>query len=163
MTTDSVMRVARIAVLEALYESETSDHPVGEVFERRLADAVAVDDRIAGRDGLMTFGQAAIAGIEGDHGRIDMYITEAAPRYPIGTLAVVDRNILRLAIWELLSEHSAAAAVVHEAVEMARRYGGASSPGFVNGVLRTISQRIETERAAPDEAEPPLSQPSHEE
>ena len=163
MTTDSVMRVARIVVIEALYESETSDHPVAVAFERRLADAVESDDRMAKRAGPREFARRAIAGIEDCHATIDGYITDAAPKYPIGTLAIVDRNILRLAIWELLSENSAVAAVVNEAVEMARRYGAESSPGFVNGVLRTISQRIATERATPVTAEPPTSQPSHEE
>jgi N utilization substance protein B len=76
----------------------------------------------------------------------------------VDTLAIVDRNILRLAIWELLTDNSApVAAVVNEAVELAHRYGGDSSPAFVNGVLRTISQRItaataaipETQEAAP--------------
>ena len=58
-------------------------------------------------------------------------------------MAVVDRNILRLAIWELLTDDAApVGAVVNEAVELAHRYGGESSPGFVNGVLRTISQRV---------------------
>ena len=78
----------------------------------------------------------------------------AATQYPVDTLAVVDRNILRLAIWELLSDNSApVAAVVNEAVELARRYGGESSPSFVNGVLRTVSQRISASREA-DEATP---------
>jgi N utilization substance protein B len=162
--TDSVMRVARIIVIEALYESETSGHPVREAYERRLADALETDTRMAGREGPAAFGRAAIAGIEDCHAAIDAYIVDAAPRYPVETLAVVDRNILRLAIWELLSDNSApVAAVVNEAVELARRYGGESSPRFVNGVLRTISQRIETERATPVKAEPPISQPSHEE
>lgn len=161
--TDSVMRVARIIVIEALYESETSEHPVRAAFERRLAAAVASDARMEGRDGPAEFGRGAIAGIEDYHGVIDAYIADAAPRYEVSTLAVVDRNILRLAIWELLSEESAVAAVVNEAVEMARRYGGESSPRFVNGVLRTISQRIETERVTPGQTEPPTNQPSHEE
>jgi N utilization substance protein B len=157
------MRVARIMVIEALYESETSDHPVSEAFERRLAEAMETDERMAGREGPVKFGRSAIDGIGKSKETIDGYITAAAPRYPVGTLAVVDRNILRLAIWELLSENSAVAAVVNEAVEMARRYGGESSPRFVNGVLRTISQRIETERATAAEAEPQPTQQSQEE
>ncbi|MBN9492375.1 transcription antitermination factor NusB [bacterium] len=161
--TDSVMRVARIIVIEALYESETSGHSAPEAFERRLSAAIESDPRMTGREGPVEFGRAAIRGIEDCHSAIDAYIADAAPRYPIATLAVVDRNILRLAIWELLTEESAAAAVVNEAVEMARRYGGESSPRFVNGVLRTISQRIERERATPGEAEPQTHPPSHEE
>jgi N utilization substance protein B len=78
----------------------------------------------------------------------------------VETLAVVDRNILRLAIWELLSDNSApVAAVVNEAVELAHRYGGESTPGFVHGVLRTVSTRIQAARTA--EAPPSVaSQPT---
>lgn len=63
---------------------------------------------------------------------------------PLENMAVIDRNILRLAIlWELLTDDSApVAAVINEAVELAHRYGGESSPSLVNGVLRTVSQEI---------------------
>ena len=78
----------------------------------------------------------------------DGLIAEAAPKHPVGTMAIVDRNILRLAIWELLSGPSVSvAAVVNEAVELARRYSGEKAPAFVNGVLRTVSAQIETARA----------------
>lgn len=156
MTTDSPWRVARIAALEALYESETSDHQAAEAYERRISDTAQGPGRT--HDKPAQFGRSAVEGIERCHVSIDEYIAEAAPRYPVDSLAVVDRNILRLAIWELLSDDAArVAAVVNEAVELARRYGGESSPRFVNGVLRTISQRIETERATPEKAEPPIS------
>ncbi|MFQ5381915.1 MAG: transcription antitermination protein NusB, partial [Dehalococcoidia bacterium] len=63
--------------------------------------------------------------------------------YALDTMAIVDRNILRLAIWELLTDTSApVAAVVNEAVELAHRYGGETSPGFVNGVMRTVSAKL---------------------
>ena len=79
----------------------------------------------------------------------DAEIRDAATQYPLSTMAVVDRNILRLAIWELLTDDSApVAAVVNEAVELAHRYGGDSSPRFINGVLRTVSERIRSARAA---------------
>ena len=84
-----------------------------------------------------------------DFPELDEYIQNAATQYPVETMAVVDRNILRLAIWELLTDDAApAGAVVNEAVELAHRYGGESTPGFVNGVLRTVSERIQAARAA---------------
>jgi N utilization substance protein B len=75
-------------------------------------------------------------------------------------MAVVDRNILRLAIWELLTDASApVAAVVNEAVELAHMYSGGSTPSFVNGVLRTISQSIEGNRPGEDESASPEQSP----
>ena len=140
--TDSVMRRARFLVLESLYEADTSEHPVPAVLERRLGEAAVSDPKVAsGRARALC--EAAVAGIEERRPDLDRYIHEAAPRFPLTAMAVVDRNILRLAIWELLSDNSApVAAVVNEAVELAHRYGGESSPAFVNGVLRTVSQRI---------------------
>jgi N utilization substance protein B len=138
------MRQLRQLVLECLYESETSSHPPDDVLERRLgAGAVDVDDTDLNRK------DARKAAMEMLHGALesmddsDALIARAAARYPLENMAVIDRNILRLAIWELLTDDTApVAAVINEAVELAHRYGGESSPSFVNGVLRTVSQEI---------------------
>lgn len=153
--TDSVMRRARFLVIEALYESETSDHPAEEAFNRRVED-IRSDDPDVAAEGPSGFGRGVLRGVVKRMPELDRYIQEAATQYPVGTLAIVDRNILRLAIWELLSDNSApVAAVVNEAVELAHRYGGESSPAFVNGVLRTVSQRIKDAptRVPPTEAD----------
>lgn len=149
--TDSVLRRARIVVLEALYESETSNHDAETVYNRRLAE-VAEEDPELGADGPAGFGRGVLRGILRRKDELDGYIAEAARKYPVASMAVVDRNILRLAIWELLSDTGASvAAVVNEAVELAQRYGGESSAGFANGVLRTVSQRIQEARAPDSE------------
>lgn len=156
------MRRARYLVIEALYESETSDHNPEKTYNRRVLDSAVDDPDIAG-PAPSGFGRGILRGIVRRRDELDRYIQDAATQYPIETLAVVDRNILRLAIWELLSDNSApVAAVVNEAVELAHRYGGESSPAFVNGVLRTVSQRIQAARAAPSpvEAEPEQPTPS---
>ncbi len=157
--TVSVMRRARFLVIEALYESETSDHPAPVAYERRLREVGAKDEQLA-RGTAAAFGREALEGVLARKQEIDRYIGEAAIQFPVESLAVVDRNILRLAIWELLTDTTApVAAVVNEAVELAHRYGGGSSPGFVNGVLRTVSQRIGKSRAdsPPGQAETPAS------
>ncbi len=147
------MRRARFLVIEALYESETSDHPAEDAFNRRVRDVAAEDPDVA-EPGPSGFGRGVLRGILKREAELDGYIQDAATQYPVDTLAVVDRNILRLAIWELLSDNSApVAAVVNEAVELAHRYGGESSPAFVNGVLRTVSERITQSKAPPREAE----------
>jgi transcription antitermination factor NusB/acyl carrier protein len=152
------MRKARQLALEALYESETSDHPAIEVYERSLAEASEENKGIA-KERPSGYGRQLIDGVTERRNDIDAYIQDAATQYPVDTLAIVDRNILRLAIWELLADPSApVAAVVNEAVELAHRYGGDSTPPFVNGVLRTVSERITAARAAstePLDAAPP--------
>ncbi len=137
-----VKRRVRYLVLEALYEAETSNHEPIEAFERRLIDVQAEDPAVAG-DAPAEFGRAIIAGVTKRWREADRYIGEAAPKYAVNTLAIVDRNILRLAIWELLEDPTApVAAVVNEGVELAKRYGGDSSPAFINAVLRTVSRTI---------------------
>ncbi|MBA4180928.1 MAG: transcription antitermination factor NusB [Anaerolinea sp.] len=150
-------RAIRQLVVEALYESETSRHEASAVLDRRLHETADEEPALA-EPKLQRRAQRMLAGVIECRDEADTYIGEAATQYPVETLAVVDRNILRLAIWELLSDNSApVAAVVNEAVELAHRYGGESSPGFVNGVLRTVSQRIKASRVATQA--PPESQP----
>ncbi len=144
----STQRSIRQLVLEALYESETSEHDPATVLQRRLIDATEEDAAI-GEGKTQRRAARMLDGVLARRVDSDEFISAAAPKYDLDAMAIVDRNILRLAIWELLSDNSApAAAVVNEAVELAHRYGGESSPAFVNGVLRTISQRISDSRAA---------------
>lgn len=136
------MRALRQVVIEALYELESSSHPADEVLDRRLLEVGDEDRRIAG-DAAKNYAFEMLTGVLDTQDESDQYIGLAASKYPVSSMAVIDRNILRLAIWELLTDDSApVAAVINEAVELAHRYGGDSSPGFINGVLRTVSQDI---------------------
>lgn len=157
--TDSVMRRARFLVIEALYESETSDHAAVDAYDRRLRD-IASEDKELANGKAAGYGRDALTGVLELQPEIDRRISEAATQFPLGDMAIVDRNILRLAIWELLANASApVGAVVNEAVELAHRYGGESSPAFVNGVLRTVSQRLRESvtDSPPREAETPAT------
>lgn len=140
---DSAMRRARFLALEALYEAETSDHEAEAAYNRRLAEVEDEDAEVAG-PGPGGYGRGLVRGVGRRLEELDAHIARAATQFPVETLPVVDRNILRLAIWELLFDNSSpTGAVINEAVELAHRYGGERSPGFVNGVLRTISQNIQ--------------------
>ena len=154
------MRKARFLVVEALYEADTSDHDPAAVYERQLREAATEDPRMRdARPGDL--GRNAVRGVIALRDILDEQIANAASQFPLDTMAVVDRNILRLAIWELVTDNSApVAAVVNEAVELAHRYGGESSPAFVNGVLRTVSERIQAARGAPAPDRGPLH-PNH--
>jgi N utilization substance protein B len=148
--TDSVLRRARCLVLEALYESESSTHDAEQTYDRRMDDAAEEDEELAA-PGPRGFGKGMLRGVLKRRVEIDGLIGGAATKHPVETLAIIDRNILRLAIWELLSDNAApVGAVVNEAVELAHRYGGDSTPRFVNGVLRTISTNIRASQSKPE-------------
>lgn len=157
---ESALRRARYLVLEALYESENSNHDAEDAYNRRV-EAMEEEDPEVAEPGPSGFGRGTLRGVLKRREELDSYISSAAAKHPLEMMPVVDRNILRLAIWELLSDTSApVAAVVNEAVELAHRYGSERSPAFINGVLRTVSARIKSasagERAAtgPDDSYP---------
>jgi transcription antitermination protein NusB len=131
--TESVMRRIRYLVVEALYEGDSTEHDAVVAYDRRLQEAAVEEPDLLG-PGPSGFGRGAVRGVLRRETEIDAEIRDAATQYPLSTMAVVDRNILRLAIWELLTDDSA--------------YGGDSSPRFINGVLRTVSERIRSGRTA---------------
>lgn len=83
---------------------------------------------------------------------VDNVLKEAAPEWPIEQIALVDRNVLRLGIYELLyadKEEVPPKVAINEAIELAKNYGGINSPKFVNGVLGTIYKEIQTNKQKP--------------
>lgn len=86
---------------------------------------------------------------------IDEIIKKAAPQWPINQISIVDRNILRLGIYELLYEDKKAVppkVAINEAIELAKSFGGENSGRFVNGVLGTVFKLISSkEEEAKDE------------
>ncbi len=86
-------------------------------------------------------------GVVAHRSTIDAAIEVAAPAFPIGQIASIDRSVLRVAVYELFHEPDVPyKVVVNEAVEIAKRYGGPSSGKFVNGVLRTIANGLPASR-----------------
>ena len=76
---------------------------------------------------------------------IDKIIERAAPEWPIDQIAVVDRNVLRVGLYELLYADKGevpAKVAINEAIEIAKAYGGANSPKFINGVLGTVYREM---------------------
>jgi len=149
--------LARITAMQVLYEIDVADHSATEVLERTFddPDLSAEEDvpELAG-DAIADIRERVERLVRGvmDHFReIDPYIAEAAPAFPTAQLPAVDRNVLRLAIYELLHEAEVPPkAAINEAVELAKRFGGENSSRFVNGVLGTIATRIERDRKAPE-------------
>ena len=126
-------RQARTAALQALFEADTSSH-----------EALAALDRLCEDEGLdetqREFARALVEGVIEQRDNIDDVIRQAAPQWPVEQLSAVDRNILRLAIREVLMNNGAPMrAAINEAVELAKTFGSDSSARFVNGVLGSVS------------------------
>ncbi len=129
-------RRARRVTLEALYEIDIADHPPDEVIDRRLKEQ---EIESAG----VEFSIKLLYGVREHLSGIDMLITRYAPEWPLEQMAVIDRNILRIAIFEFLIDSETPVKVaINEAVELAKVYGSDSAPRFVNGVLGTLADRI---------------------
>jgi N utilization substance protein B len=80
---------------------------------------------------------------------LDGYIARYAPEWPVEQIAIIDRNILRIAIFEILARSDTPLKVaINEAVELAKTFGSDSAPRFVNGVLGTLAAK-ETAAAKP--------------
>lgn len=126
-------RKARVAVLQALYEADIAQHRAGEALERRL------QERELGVIGEQ-FARGLLLCVLAHRYQLNEMIVHYAPEWPLDQMAVIDRNILRIALCELCSPATEAPAkvVINEAVELAKLFGSDSSPRFVNGVLGAI-------------------------
>ncbi len=125
-------RRTRALVMQSLYEADTVEHCAADVLKDRLSD-MALSQRDA------EFARGLLDGIFANAAEIDKIIAEFAPDWPISQMAVVDRNILRMAIYEImLSQETPPRVAVNEAVELAKAFGGDSAPRFINGVLGSV-------------------------
>ena len=92
------------------------------------------------RKGLPAFALELVNGVLDNKDAIDKTIGDTAPAFPVDQMAAIDRNILRLAIYELLIDNKVPMrAAINEAVELAKEFGGENSPRFINGVLGSVS------------------------
>jgi N utilization substance protein B len=125
----------RAMALMALYEADTAGHAPEEVLTR-----LATDERVPRE--TVAFAERLVGGVRDERDALDERIGRAAPQFPVDQLAAVDRNILRVALYELLRlPETPVAVAVSEAVELAHVFGSDTSPRFVNGVLGAIDAR----------------------
>lgn len=126
-------RKARIIALQSLFEHDAVGHPV----EDALAHQAAL---LGASESVRRFAAELVSGVASNRDEIDGVIKKSAPAFPLDQMAAVDRNILRLAVYEILLDNKVPMrAAINEAVEMAKEYGGDNSPRFINGVLGAIS------------------------
>jgi N utilization substance protein B len=129
-------RRARSLALEVLYEVDCVGHPFQEVIAQRLEN-----NQTLGKEGA-NFAKRLVQGTLESTLELDNMIASCAPEWPVEELAVLDRNILRLALWEfVISNETPIKVAINEAVELAKRYSSDSAPRFINGVLGTLARR----------------------
>jgi N utilization substance protein B len=127
-----VRHKARVVALQALYEIDCAGHKPGAVIERRLQQVQLPE---SGEEFARTLAQGVTAHLDW----LDELIGRYAPEWPVDQIAIIDRNILRIAIYEILvGQDTPVKVAINEAVELAKTFGSDSSGRFVNGVLGTL-------------------------
>lgn len=129
-------RSARTVALQALYEFDCAGHEphscVLRIARQSSLSKAATD-----------FAEELVKGVMDHKEELDTIIQGFAPSFPVNQLSAVDRNVLRMAVFEMKIGNTAPLkAVINEAVEIAKAFGSDSSPRFINGVLGSVSKTM---------------------
>ena len=123
---------AREVALHILYQKEISKKPVEELFSDYIENSPQCEE-------VCAFAKTLALGVENNLAHIDTLVRKHVKNWEIERMAVIDRNILRLASFELLFVDDVPPKVsINEAIELAKRFGDIDSPRFVNGILDKI-------------------------
>jgi N utilization substance protein B len=134
-------RLSRELALRALFQVD-----VASTAPEAAVEAVSDEERYS--EDTLAFARELVLGASTHIGELDAAIQKHAHGWTLSRMANVDRNILRLAMYELLYLADIPASVtIDEAVELAKKYSTAESGRFVNGVLGNVVRRLEEERA----------------
>ncbi len=127
-------RRTRVVALQVLYETDSVAHEVESVLQDRIEGA--------GLSGpSVKFAKSLVHGVLANRKEIDKIVSGFAPSWPIDQMAIVDRNILRIAVFEIvIGKTSPPKVAINEAVELAKAYGSDSSSKLVNGVLGSVME-----------------------
>ena len=132
----STRRKARKTALQVLYELDCVGHPVDPILERLNQDQSLSEENIS-------FVKELIVGILNHLNEIDKCIQQYAPNFPVSQISIIDRTILRIAIYEIVFQKQVTVQIaINEAVELAKAFGSSNSPKFVNGVLGSVSSMM---------------------
>jgi N utilization substance protein B len=126
---------ARGIALQALYEIDMTGHAPGQTIEERL-----IAEQL--ENSLAEFVRQIVIGVMPITVELDNFIAQHAPDWPLDQVAVIDRNIIRIALWEFaVAGCTPVKVAINEAIELAKMYGSDSTPRFVNGVLGSLAAR----------------------
>ena len=133
---------ARGIALQALYELDLTKHGIGTVLQYHFS----VTDL---EENLQNFALEIVQGIAPIRELLDKHIAEHAPEWPIDQVSIIDRNLLRIALWEFaVKDETPIKVAINEAIELAKIYGSDSTPRFINGVLGSLAAREQEIRTA---------------
>jgi N utilization substance protein B len=138
-----IRRKARIAALQALYELDCTRHKAEETLARLRAEETLTQE-------ALDFSQELVEGVLQHKSELDALIKKFAPAFPVEQMSIVDKNILRLAIFEILfGDKTPLKVAINEAIELAKDFGGDSSPRLVNGVLGSVTTKGGVKQQSP--------------
>ena len=127
----SLRRKARIAALQTLYEIDCTEHKAENAVTHSTTEQSLSQEAIS-------FIEKLVQGVLKNKSKIDEVIGRFAPSFPVAQMSVIDRNILRVAIFEILMDNTPVKVAINEAIELAKTFGSDSSPRLINGVLGSI-------------------------
>ncbi|HZH34215.1 MAG TPA: transcription antitermination factor NusB [Pyrinomonadaceae bacterium] len=148
-------RKARESALQMLFAIDAADIPVEELV--RLYWAQLSDAELD--EGSQEFATNLVRGARAKLKAVDERITSRAENWRISRMAIVDRNILRLAVYEFLFEQTPRTVIINEALEVARRFSTYEATQFINGILDAIKHDLEVSTST-DEPEKPEDEKS---
>lgn len=130
--------LSRMIAMQTLYEWDfRDDSDLAEIKERNIAE---YDDKCE-----KSFVEILVDGVSREKDQLDIIVDESAPEWPVDQISLVDKTILRIAIYELLKVKDVPPKVaINEAVELSKQFGGDNSSKFVNGVLGTVYKKNES-------------------
>ena len=127
---------ARVKALQVLYEVDAVGHDARKIVERLKRESELPEE-------TLQFTARLVEGVAANQDVIDRMIGKYAPNWPVHQLSIIDRTVLRIAIFELkYNKETPSKAVANEAVELAKSFGSDSSTKFVNGVLGSLMAEL---------------------
>jgi transcription antitermination protein NusB len=131
---------AREVALQVLYEIDSVGHNANDALVR-------ISSRIEVPEDVASFAHDLVNGVLSNRDQLDQNIRDFAPAWPLEQISIVDRNILRLSIFEILHDDNIPVKVaINEAVELAKTFGSNNSSRFVNGVLGSVSNLVSNKK-----------------
>jgi N utilization substance protein B len=137
VSTRGGLKVARGIALQALFEIDCTGHNPEDTLSRLLVDSDLPDEAVP-------FIKELVTGALENKENIDSMVRRFAAAWPLEQIAIIDRNILRIGIYEILLNKVPPKVAINEAVELAKTFGSDNSPKFVNGVLGSVYAEILT-------------------
>lgn len=169
MSGNAPRSLSRQVALQVLYAVDLATggggRPSGEAGRLELAETKvddafeAVAENFELPAGARAFAAELVNGVMARRRELDERISEHARNWRLSRMAAVDRNVLRLAAFELLATSTPTSVILDQAIELARRFGDAPSPSFVNGVLAAVARSMRPEEGVTAGASSPSAPP----